>query len=142
MEQKTDTDYAFIKSRKSIIYRILQIREIGVLVALVVLVVLVITMSIASPYFLKDQNLFNVLRSMSTIGIIAIGMTMIIITAGIDLSVGSILALCAMFCARLIYFGFPPILSLIAGLLLGLVVGAINGIIITKLKISFYNKVK
>jgi len=53
---------------------------------------------LATPYFLKPLNIFNVLRGMSTIGVMAIGVTMIIITGGIDLSVGSVLAVAA--CSR------------------------------------------
>ncbi len=133
MIQNSTKNITYIKPRKNIFYRLFHIKEIGVLCALIILI---ITMSVASPYFFKPRNLFNVLRSMSTIGIIAIGMTMIIITAGIDLSVGSVLGLCAMFCARLIYFDFPPMLALIATLLFGLIIGAINGIIITKVKVN------
>ena len=76
-------------------------REIGVLLALVILCV---AMSILSPYFLTPLNVFNVLRGMSTIGIMAIGMTMVIVSGGIDLSVGSILAASGMLAARLMTY--------------------------------------
>ena len=80
------------------------------------LCLIVVIMSILSPYFLRPDNIFNVLRGMSTIGIISIGMTMIIITGGIDLSVGSILGVTAMFTARLMYQGISPVLRFLAGL--------------------------
>ena len=109
-------------------------REISVLVALAVLVVI---MSVASPYFLEPQNIFNVLRNMSTISIMAIGMTMVIITGGIDLSVGSVLAMTAMLTARLmVQFGMSPWLALLAGLVAGAMVGGINGLIITKVQVN------
>ena len=60
-------------------------------------------MSIISPYFLNTQNLFNILRNMVSTGIIAIGQTMVIIAAGIDLSVGSIMAISPMLTARLMF---------------------------------------
>ena len=65
--------------------RLIGTKEMGVLLALVVLM---IGMSFLSPYFFTSQNIFNVLRSIATIGIMSIGMTMIIVTGGIDLSVG------------------------------------------------------
>ena len=119
--------------RKSIFYHFMHARETGVFVALILLS---LVMSFASPYFLKTQNIFNILRNMSTIGIMAIGMTMIIITAGIDLSVGSLLAVAAMLTARLMYQNVPPWLAVIFGFGLGLLLGAINGLIVTKININ------
>jgi ribose transport system permease protein len=118
----------------SLLRRIFRTREIGVLAALLVLCVV---MSIASPYFLKTQNIFNVLRSMSTIGIMAIGMTMVIVSGGIDLSVGSVAAVSAMLTARLMtYHNVPPWISFLCGMLLGLTLGATNGMIITRIKVN------
>lgn len=109
-------------------------REMSVFVALIVLVVI---MSLASPYFLDTQNVFNVLRNMSTISIVAIGMTMVIITGGIDLSVGSVLAVSAMLTARLmVQYGLNPWLAFAIGLLMGALAGGINGLIITKVQVN------
>lgn len=118
----------------SIWSRIFLTREIGVLAALIVLCML---MSFASPYFMKTQNLFNVLRGMSTIGIMAIGMTMVIVSGGIDLSVGSLAAVSAMLTARLMtYHNVPPWISFVCGMLMGLLLGTVNGTIITRLKVN------
>jgi ribose transport system permease protein len=73
---------------------------------------------------------------MSTVGIMAIGMTMIIVTGGIDLSVGSLLAVSGMFTARLLFHQFPPVIALLGGFGLGLLLGAVNGAIITKVKVT------
>ena len=109
-------------------------REMGVLGALVVLSIL---MTILSPYFATPQNIFNVLRGISTIAIMSIGVTMVILTGGIDLSVGSILAAGAMFTARLMtYMGIDPWIAVLGGLGLGLLLGAVNGLIITKVKVN------
>ena len=116
-----------------IINKIGQIREMTVLIALVLLIII---MSFASPYFLKLTNIFNVIRGMSTIGIMSIGMTMVIITGGIDLSVGSILAVSGVFTARLMYHGVPPFLAVICGFGFGTGLGFINGIIITKVRVN------
>jgi ribose transport system permease protein len=119
--------------RSSLIKRLFQAREIGVLGALAVLTII---MSFASPYFLKPMNIFNVLRGMSTIGIMSIGMTMVIITGGIDLSVGSLLAVSGMFAARLMYSGVHPFLSLLGGFGIGIGLGAVNGLVITRARVT------
>jgi ribose transport system permease protein len=112
----------------------LKLREVNILLALIFIVII---MSAASPYFLKQDNIFNVLRGMSTIGIIAIGQTMVIITGGIDLSVGSLMAVSSMLTARLItVHGGNPLLAVICGLSFGLLLGTVSGLIITRFKIN------
>lgn len=119
--------------RKSLFEKIIHAREFGVLSALILIIIL---MSFASPYFLQFQNIFNVLRNMSTIGIMAIGVTMIIITGGIDLSVGSLLGVSGMFAARLMYGGIHPLFAFLGGLLMGTFLGGVNGLIITRVKVN------
>lgn len=120
--------------RPGVLIGVFRAREMSVLVALIALVFI---MSLASPYFLDTQNLFNVLRNMSTISIVAIGMTMVIITGGIDLSVGSVLAMSAMMTARLmVQYDINPWLALLAGLVVGALAGGINGLIITKVQVN------
>jgi ribose transport system permease protein len=98
---------------------------------------MIVIMSVASPYFLKQDNLFNILRGMSTIGIMAIGQTMVIITGGIDLSVGSLMAVTSMLTARLItVYGQNALLAVICGLIFGLLLGTASGLVITRLKIN------
>lgn len=114
--------------------RLFQIREFGVLLALIVLIV---AMSILSPSFLTELNVFNVLRGMSTIGIMSIGITMVIVTGGIDLSIGSILAAASVMTARLIFTEVTtPFMALLLGLAFGGFLGLINGLVITKLKVN------
>ncbi len=118
----------------SFLRRLLQTREFGVFLALVALLVV---MRFLTPYFWKSDNIFNVLRGMSTIGIMAIGETMIIITGGIDLSVGSVLAASAMLTARLMYVGVvSPWVAVLIGIAFGTLLGAINGLIITRVKVT------
>jgi len=98
---------------------------------------MIVIMSVASPYFLKQDNLFNILRGMSTIGIMAIGQTMVIITGGIDLSVGSLMAVTSMLTARLItVYGHNALFAVICGLIFGLLLGTVSGLVITRFKIN------
>jgi ribose/xylose/arabinose/galactoside ABC-type transport system permease subunit len=98
---------------------------------------LIIVMTVLSPAFLRPANLLNVLRQTSINGIIAIGMTMVILTGGIDLSVGSVLALSAVIATSFAHPGeHNLIVPLAIGLLVGLVCGLINGFIIASNKIA------
>lgn len=95
------------------------------------LVVLLIASAIASPFFFSTQNIMNVLRGASPLMIVAIGMTIVIICRGIDLSVGSILGLSTMVAAMLMPYG--GLVAIIGALLVGTVLGLLNGLMITKL---------
>lgn len=113
---------------------IFRIREVNIFSALILLVVM---MSVSSPYFLNQDNIFNILRGMSTIGIIALGQTMVIITGGIDLSVGSMMAATSMLTARLMAVNdVNAFVALLCGLIFGLILGVINGKVITRFKIN------
>lgn len=93
---------------------------------------LALTLTLLSDRFLTVSNMVNVLRQSTINGIIAVGMTMVILTAGIDLSVGSILGLTAVVTADLLQRGWPVGLAVGAGLALGAVLGLINGLLITR----------
>lgn len=92
-----------------------------------------VVFGIAAPNFMKASNLWNVLRQVSTNGIIAFAMTFVIIIGGIDLSVGAISAAAMMIttCA-IAYLNVPVVAGVLLGLLFGALVGFINGIIISK----------
>jgi ribose/xylose/arabinose/galactoside ABC-type transport system permease subunit len=106
-----------------------RLRVSGILVALILLLVVG---AIVSPHFLQISNLLNVSRQMAIIGIIGIGMTFVILTAGIDLSVGSIVGFVAILTADLLAHGTPWPLAMLAGIAIGGAVGALNGLGITK----------
>ncbi|HSR67254.1 MAG TPA: ribose ABC transporter permease [Acidobacteriota bacterium] len=103
-------------------------RSLGTLMGLFLLC---LAMWAATPYFLTPSNLVNVLQQTAINAIISVGMTYVIITAGIDLSVGSILALAAVVMAGLLAEGFSPWLAVPAGLLVGTLAGTVNGLLIT-----------
>lgn len=99
--------------------------------ALLGLVVLCIVFSLMSPYFLQVNNLVNVAAQTAIVAILAIGQTYVIITAGIDLSVGSVAALSGVVVANLVIAGFPIWLASLAALAVGALSGLINGAIIS-----------
>ncbi|WP_017728869.1 ABC transporter permease subunit [Halalkalibacterium ligniniphilum] len=109
------------------------IQKLGPLIGLSLLIII---LSILSNDFLTINNLLNVLRQVSINALIAFGMTFVILTGGIDLSVGSILALAAAITAGMLTGGMDPILAILLGLLAGAVMGAMNGLIITKGKVA------
>lgn len=107
--------------------------KIGPLIGLIVIMVI---LGVLSDNFFTLSNIFNLLRQVSVNALIAFGMTFVILTAGIDLSVGSLLALGSALTAGLLTSGMDPLLAVFIGLLIGLALGAINGIIITKGKVA------
>jgi len=100
------------------------------------LVALFVALSIASPHFLTSTNLSSVVRQTAVINIMALGMTMIIIGGGIDLSVGSILAMSGLLGTMAMERGAPVAAGLAAGILTGTLCGLVNGLLTTQLKIS------
>ena len=110
----------------------------------VALLVLILVSSFLSPYFLKFQNLMNILRQVSYIGIIALGMTFVIIGGGIDLSVGSMAAFIgAIVVLSMNFLGtvienevIVIIIGMATGIMAGALFGAFNGFMITKGKIA------
>ena len=103
-------------------------REFGTLAGLLVLC---LALWIASPHFLTTANLLNVVEQSTLIGIIAVGMTFVILTAGIDLSVGSIVALAGVAMGTAFRAGLPMFAAALTGLAVGLACGLANGGFIT-----------
>jgi ribose transport system permease protein len=99
------------------------------------LVLIVVTMTIVSNHFLTFANLFNVLRQSVFVMILAFGMTFVLSSGGIDLSVGSVLGLCGGTTAWLLFKDVNIVVAIMAGLAVGLVLGIMNGLMITKMKI-------
>ncbi len=105
---------------------------------LLALIILCIISAIASPYFLKVQNLLNILRQVSYTGIIALGMTFVIIGGGIDLSVGSMAALAggvAILVLNAVGGTLGIMLAICTALAVGVTAGSLNGLFVTKFRI-------
>ena len=111
-------------------------KSIGALIgeygAFIALVILVLGLGIAKPEFRAFSNLTSLLRQASFNGLIAIGMTCVILSDGIDLSVGSVFALSAIICAELIMAGIAAPLAVLIALVAGTILGLVSGILVTK----------
>lgn len=90
------------------------------------------------PNYFTIQNIFNVIRQSSIVSLVAYGMTMVIIVKGIDLSVGGIIASCAMISGLMMQAGCPVAVSIMAGLLAGTVMGWFNGVMVEKLEVPAF----
>src|SRR5919204_6160804 len=91
------------------------------------LIILFVALSIASPHFLTETNLSSVVRQTAVINIMALGMTMIIISGGIDLSVGAILAMGGLLGTMAMERGMSIWLGVLIGIAAGAVWGFVNG---------------
>ena len=95
-------------------------------------------LSLATRTFLTSTNVFNMLRAFSWIAISAFGEAMVIITAGIDLSVGSNMALSGLGSALLITRGFPVLIAVLGGLMVGGILGLFNGMLVTYFRLPAF----
>lgn len=116
-----------------ILKRLTDFREFMILA---VIIVAAFGMWAATPYFLTAPNLMAVLLSLSIESIVAIGMTVLLVAGGFDLSVGSTVALCGALTAMGLVHGFPVPMAVILGLATGVGVGAVNGLIIAYVGIN------
>ena len=105
------------------------------LIALLVLIAIVSTMS---PNFFTVNNLFNILQQTSVNAIMAVGMTLVILTSGIDLSVGSLLALTGAIAASLVGIEVNALVAVAAALAAGAAIGAVTGVIVAKGRVQAF----
>ena len=118
--------------RRGFIKRIIQSKESAIFLALILIMGVI---SLIAPKFMSAYNLFLVSRQISFVAIVAFGELFVILTGGIDLSVGSIMALAGMVAAYAMQSGIPIPLAVALGILVGLLMGAINGALISYVKI-------
>jgi rhamnose transport system permease protein len=121
-------------SGKNVLVRFAGLREVGILVFLVVVVAII---AIRSPVFLTLGNLHDIALDAAILAIVAVGEMMVIITGGIDISVGSGMGLCGMIVALFImnHWGVPPLVAVLLGTGIGAVLGAVNGVLVVTAKI-------
>ena len=106
--------------------------------SIIALLVLILIVSVINPDFFTLDNILNILRQTSVNAIIAVGMTFVILIAGIDLSVGSILALTGAIAATMVNSELPIFFVLPATLLIGTLLGGISGVIVAKGKVQAF----
>lgn len=104
------------------------IRKFGLLI---IISLMVIIMSFISPVFMTKSNIINILRQVSVNGILAIGLTFVILTGGIDLSVGSLFAVTGVISGSLLVSGASPFTAILIGILASVTFGVLNGILIS-----------
>ena len=103
---------------------------------LIALLLIVVVFSILSPRYFKYDNLIDIVNQGVVNGFLAIGITVAIITGGIDLSVGSTMAVVIVGCAELSAHQVPVVIVVVLGLLMGVAIGMINGFLITKMQLQ------
>jgi len=106
--------------------RIVNFQQWGIIF---ILVLLIIVLGISSPVFLSARNIRNILQQISTLGILSMGMTILMISGGIDLSVGSSISVVAVIVGKLLKAGAPVGFTIVLGLLVGSFIGLINGML-------------
>jgi ribose transport system permease protein len=102
---------------------------------LIVLLILFGAMTLASSEFLTGDNLANLARQVAVFGIIAVGQLLVILTAGIDLSVGSVLGLTGCITAELLVHGWGIVPAILGGLVIGALIGVFNGVLVAFVKL-------
>lgn len=112
--------------------------KIGEYGAFIALALLVIAMMIFADGFATSSNLLNLLRQAAFNGLIAFGMTLVILSDGIDLSVGSVFALAAIICAELIMVGMNAVLAVLISLVAGTALGLVSGFLVAKCRLQAF----
>ena len=120
-----------LKTRPNFVARLLRSRETGIIGALIIMVVV---LSILEPDFASVDNLLNDARNFSFVGIVVLGQAMVMITGGIDLSVGSVWGLAAVSSAAFMAAGWGVVPACLMALVISAVVGLFNGLCVTKLR--------
>jgi ribose transport system permease protein len=119
------------RRRSSVVGRLLKSRETGIIIALIVMFA---GLSVFAPDFTSSDNLLNDARNFSFVGIVVLGQAMVMITGGIDLSVGSVWGLTAVLSAALMRHGLTPVPACLIALLAAAAIGLFNGLCVTKLR--------
>ncbi|WP_212505802.1 ABC transporter permease [Anaerotalea alkaliphila] len=111
--------------------------DLSKLTTVIVLVVLSVLLGMLSPVFMTQANLINIMQQITVNAVLAVGMSIVIFTGGIDLSVGSILAFVGIVMGKLMVDGgVNPVVAVVAGVVVGMACGAFNGMLISKFKLQ------
>ena len=108
------------------------------LTILLILIIMCVALAIAAPAFLKPSNLLSTARNFSAIAVAGIGVSIVILTGNIDISVGSVYGLAGVSVALLMKSGLPTIPAVIAGMVVGAACGMVNGVLVVHLRLPSY----
>ncbi|PKM53824.1 ribose ABC transporter (permease) [Petrocella atlantisensis] len=108
-------------------------RELGIIIALLILIAV---FGIIEPLYLTPANLLDIIDQSVINGLLAIGITLVIISGGIDLTVGSSMAIVIVVMGNFLVRGLHPVVAIILGIAIGLLLGGINGFLIAKMKLQ------
>lgn len=122
------------QNNQSLLLRFAGLREIGIFIFLIVVVTII---SIRSPVFLSFDNFYDIALDSAILAIVAVGEMIVMLTGGIDISLGSSIGLAGMLVALVIkdHWGIPPLIAVFMGTAIGAVLGTINGLFIVKGKL-------
>lgn len=124
------------KTKKTNIFkRFTQLTESNLII---ILIAMILVLWLLNDKFLSFNNFTNLLRQTAIIGVLAVGMTFVIISGGIDLSVGSVLAFSSILGSQLMVAGFPVMIAIILAIIAGSMIGALQGFIIHKGKVPAF----
>lgn len=122
-----------MKKQTNFVVDILASRESAIFLALIIIVIFI---GVQAPHFLSSNNLYLVSRQISFVTIVALGELFVILSAGIDLSVGSIIGLSGVMAGIAMAAGLPVLIALPLGVLTGLLVGVLNGVLVAYVGIT------
>ena len=131
--QTSDAENAVNSQPSSRLGQVRQRQNQAVLIT--ILAICVIT-TLINPVFIKPTNLINIMRQISILGIVASGMTILMISGGIDLSVGAALSFAGVICGRILASGYGELTAVVAGVAVGALVGLVNGTIVAKTRVQ------
>ncbi|MCM3443637.1 ABC transporter permease [Metabacillus halosaccharovorans] len=130
IQSSTELQSNTVKSSK--LANIYKFRELGLLAFIIILAVAV---QFRNKSFLSVENINDMITNTAILSILALGMMLVLVTRGIDLSIGSIIALSGMVAAQMVstYQNLNPFLVILLGIVIGMICGAINGVLISKI---------
>ena len=108
-------------------------RESGIVAALAIMIII---FSLINPIYLSSDNIVDIIKQSTINGLLGIGITLAIITGGIDLSIGSIFAIVIVSIGKMLVSGVNPILAFTMGIILGFAAGLVNGFLVAKIKLQ------
>ena len=108
------------------------------LVVAALVIALIVVLGVKIPKFLSLENILNVIRQTSIVSLVSYGSAMVIIIKGIDLSVGGLIAVCAMVSGLMMKVGVPRFIAILAGILAGALMGLFSGVMVEKLEVPAF----